>query len=217
MIKGLSVASLFLGMVSFVLGSLGVLTPEAVHNLGQRLANYTLSKPNSFFLKAAYYKAANPEYPSNDPKQWLNRCLIDLVVGLLTVVIGTFMTFSLPLLGLSLWGLVYSWTKPGPHPFGWGLSVAGILICISAACSLIPLKPSKTKGPSNNFGQVDPRGRPLQRPFIDGHKASNMVLNRVRLDFHHETTVMVVSKPESDSLTRCQLALYANRSLNVFW
>jgi hypothetical protein len=143
MIKGLNVVSLFLALGSVAVGSLGVLTPDAVHNLGHRLANYTLSKPDSFVLKAAYYKAEKPEYPNKDPKQWLNRCLIDFVVSLITMAIATFMTFMtfFLLLGLSLWGLVRAWTQPGPHPFEWGLSVVGLLICISAACSFMSLKP----------------------------------------------------------------------------
>lgn len=150
MIKTLNIASLFLGLVSFAVGSLGVLTPEIVRNLGLRLANHITSRPkDSLFFQAAYNKTVNPEIEEGDIKQWFSRCVIEFVVSMLTAVIGMVLTFVL-LIGLSLWGLVYAWTAPGPHPLIWGLSVVGILISISSAASWMP----KPNNPATTFGKV---------------------------------------------------------------
>jgi hypothetical protein len=142
-VKLLNIAALFMGFVSAVLLSLGVLTPEIVRNLGQALANRILTKPKNSFLEAAYYKVVPFDKEKEDLKDWLNRCVIDLTVSLLTVVIATLITFFF-VFGLSLWALISGLKHPSSNRLQIALSLIGFFICICGVVSFLPNKPKKT-------------------------------------------------------------------------
>jgi hypothetical protein len=153
--RTLIVLSLFGGLTSAVSLSLGVLTPEVVRNLGQALGKYVFSKPSSTILKAAYAKVVDPD-AGEHLRGWLNQCIVEFAVEVLTAVISFFLSLLL-LLSLSVWGFVDA-ARPGSHRIQWGLSVIGILVCISGVCDAVQF--------GSGAGELGKTvGKLLQRPW----------------------------------------------------
>jgi hypothetical protein len=143
MARTVAIISLFAGSASIILLSLGVLTPEMVRNLGNRLAVHISSKPKNVVFRKAYGHVIGPKNSTHIASHsfseffgsLLDTCVVELTVGLLTWVIAAVLSFLL-LFGLSVWGLIEAANKAGAYPVLWGLSIAGILLCLSGACSI---------------------------------------------------------------------------------
>jgi hypothetical protein len=144
MARRLAIAGLILDVVSGVLLSLGVLTPELVRKIGIRVASNIFWKPESAVLRAAHFGVFQPK--PDRIFEAVDKCLVELAVSLITSVIASALAIIL-LFGLSLRMLVMTASQAVADPLSLGISIAGLLVCAGGLCTFLTVEPSRAHKP----------------------------------------------------------------------
>lgn len=108
MSKGLAVASALLALFSGLCLSLGVLTPETIKSLGNRLAEYIETEPRWALLRAARGRVLEP----STFLAKVDHCLIAMAVKILTAFIAIILVIVVMLVG-AVWAAA---NLGGGHP-----------------------------------------------------------------------------------------------------
>ena len=147
MARLLASSSLLMQLISSMLLSLGVLSPEAVRSIGNRLANFVLSKPDSALLRRAHTRIVGSTIPTQSTSsrreksrpfplsEILEPCSIELSVLVLTFAVASILSLVF-LLSVSLWGILAAIARPDVHPLLLAFSMAGLLISVSGVCAI---------------------------------------------------------------------------------